>query len=297
MRTRTLSFFTIFFIYLIAIIIGILMFHFVPQWMFIYRFLWADLWATLVIYLGSLLLKNASLYDPYWSVIPPIMLVLAALYYGSWSIHVIFMIIALSMWGIRLTYHWASLWTGFAEIDWRYQAMKEKAPKLFPLTNLFGIQLFPTLIVFVQLSHALMVINQNQGSIFFSLLGMLIIIFSTSIQLIADQQMKAFKKNHPKEKKCIDEGLWRYSRHPNYFGEIMVWWGLYLFYVGYVNVIDVMIIAPLMMTSLFVFISIPWMERKILITRPEYRDYQAKVSMLIPFFRKPDRDESTTELI
>ncbi len=295
MHSRKSSFYLIAFIYFIAIMLGVYVFSIMPNFMFIYRFLFADIVVTLTIYVFSILLKNASLYDPYWSVIPPILLGLAAWYYQVWSIHVVLMLIAISIWGIRLTYNWASLWTGFDEIDWRYQAMKEKAPHLYPLTNLFGIQLFPTLIVFVQLSHALMVINHNQGTFFLSLLGAMIIIASAMMQWFADQQMKRFKKNHQGEKVCIDEGLWRYSRHPNYFGEVMVWWGLYLFYLGDVKSLDVMIIAPLMMTALFVFISIPWMERKILKTRPEYKNYQAKVSMLIPFFRK-EKDESTTEL-
>ncbi len=296
MHSRTVSFLLIMLIYVLALIVGIFGFYLVPDWMFIYRFLLLDILATLVIYFFSLLLKNASLYDPYWSVIPPLLLVFAAWFYGSWSIHVMLMIFAISIWGIRLTYNWASLWTGFGEMDWRYIQMKEKAPHLFPLTNLFGIQLFPTLIVFVQLSHALMVISDNQGALIFTLVGAFIIIISAMIQLVSDQQMKSFKKNHQGEKVCIDEGLWRYSRHPNYFGEVMVWWGLYLIYFGYAKGFDIMIIAPLMMTSLFVFISIPWMERKILATRPEYKAYQAKVSMLIPFFRKKEIDESTTEL-
>lgn len=295
MRSRKSSFIVILMIYVLAIMVGVYVFTRTPNWMFIYRFLLADVAATLIIYLFSLFLKNASLYDPYWSVIPPVLLGLAAWYYQSWSIDVIFMLLAILVWGIRLTYNWASLWTGFDEIDWRYQAMKEKAPHLYPLTNLFGIQLFPTLIVFVQLSHALMVIHDNQGSFLFSALGALMIIISAMIQLIADQQMKAFKKRHLGEKVCIDEGLWRYSRHPNYFGEVMVWWGLYIIYFGSVQSLDVMIIAPLMMTALFVFISIPWMERKILKSRPEYKVYQSKVSMLIPFFRK-EKDESSTEL-
>lgn len=297
MHLRSKSFLIITVIYLFAFIIGVTGFYLVPDWMFIYRFLLLDILATLIIYLFSSFLKNASLYDPYWSAIPPMMLIFSAWYYGSWSIHVIWMLVAISIWGIRLTYNWASLWTGFGEMDWRYQEMKEKAPRLFPLTNLFGIQLFPTLIVFVQLSHALIVIKNNQGSFIFSLIGACIIILSAVIQFIADQQMKSFKKQHKGKKVCIDEGLWRFSRHPNYFGEVMVWWGLYLIYFGWMQRIDYMIIAPIMMTSLFVFISIPWMERKILLTRPEYREYQSKVSMLIPFFRKKETNEPTKEWV
>ena len=87
-------------------------------------------------------------------------------------------------------------------------------------------------------------------------------------------------------KKCIDEGLWRISRHPNYFGEVTVWWGLYIMLFGLTYQFDLYILAPLSMTLLFVFISIPMLEKKILKTRPEYKLYQEQVSMLIPYVRK-----------
>ena len=64
----------------------------------------------------------------------------------------------------------------------------------------------------------------------------------------------------------------------------MVWWGLYIIYLSMTKSLDVMIVSPILMTSLFIFISIPWMERKILKSRPEYKDYQQRVSMLVPFF-------------
>jgi steroid 5-alpha reductase family enzyme len=98
--------------------------------------------------------------------------------------------------------------------------------------------------------------------------------------------MRRFRKAHVGEKKCIDEGLWRLSRHPNYFGEVTVWWGLYIMLFGLTYQFDLYILAPLSMTLLFVFISIPMMEKKILKTRPEYKLYQEQVSMLVPFLRK-----------
>lgn len=176
-------------------------------------------------------------------------------------------------------------------MDWRYEAMKKKAPTWYPLTNLFGIQLFPTAIVFAQLALAIVVIEKNAQTNVLMVVAAGMIILSAMIQFIADQQMKHFKAKTKGQKKCIEEGLWKYSRHPNYFGEIMVWWGVYLIYLSVMKTIDFMIISPIMMTSLFVFISIPWMEKKILQTRPEYRTYQQRVSMIIPFFRKEHEDD------
>lgn len=293
MNTKGFSFALIFFIYAIAILVGVITFFYVTDYEDIYRFLIADVAATLVIYLFSIILKNASLYDPYWSVIPPILLIGAALYYQTFGLSVYLLIGALSIWAIRLTYNWASLWHGFHQMDWRYQQMKDKAPKLYLLTNLFGIQLFPTSIVFAQLALGLFVIKNNPTPTLMTFIGALIIVLSSLFQLISDEQMKRFKKRTQGEKLCIEEGLWKYSRHPNYFGEVMIWWGVYIIYLSMVKTIDIMIVSPIMMTSLFLFISIPWMEKKIILTRPEYKDYQHRVSMLVPFFRKEKESEAS----
>lgn len=292
MNSKRLSFIVILLIYIVAICGGVVVFFYVDNILDIYRFFLADIAATLIIYLCSVLLKNASLYDPYWSVIPPLLLIGAALYYDAFGISVLLMLFVLSVWGIRLTYNWASLWQGFHEIDWRYQEMKEKAPKIYLLTNLFGIQLFPTSIVFAQLALAIFFIEKNPNMNFITVLGALMILVAAIIQFVSDEQMKRFKERTKGEKKCIEEGLWKYSRHPNYFGEVMVWWGVYVMYVSMVKTLDLMIVSPLMMTSLFLFISIPWMERKIIKTRPDYKGYQRRVSMLIPFFRREKDAES-----
>ena len=164
MKKRNMSFLVIGIIYVLSFLWGYLAFMYVDTLPAIYRFLIGDVVATLWIYICSMILKNASLYDPYWSVIPPFILIGAALYYQSFGFAVIMMIVALSIWAIRLTYNWASLWHGFTEMDWRYQAMKEKAPKLYFLTNLFGIQLFPTAIVFAQLAAAIFFIELNPSA-------------------------------------------------------------------------------------------------------------------------------------
>ena len=289
---QTMSLLMILMIYFIAITAGIVSFIMLKDIPDIYRFLYADLIATFVIYVFSTVIKNASLYDPYWSVIPPVLLIFAALYYNAFGLTVLLMIAAITLWAIRLTYNWARLWHGFDEMDWRYQAMKERAPKVYFLTNLFGIQLFPTSIVFAQLALGIMVIEQNPKANFMTFIGALMIVLAALIQLIADTQMQNFKTRTQGEKRCMEEGLWKFSRHPNYFGEIMVWWGFYVIYLS-VYAFDLMIISPIMMTALFLFVSIPWMEKKILKTRPEYKSYQKRVSMLIPFFRKEEESQTS----
>ncbi len=294
MSRRTKSFLIIGLVYLLAIIIGTLIFLNLSNLSLWFRVLIADISATLFIWVMSLILKNASLYDPYWSVIPPAILILVGFYLNvALTLPIFLLYVPMLLWSIRLTYNWASLWTGFDEVDWRYEKIRKSAPKLYPLSNLLGIQLFPTLIVYIQLLAGILFISSNPELNLLMILGSLIMTLAVLIQLISDEQMKAFKKKNKGQKRCIEEGLWKYSRHPNYFGEIMVWWGLYLLYLSHAKTIDLYVLAPILMTALFLFISIPWMEKKIISTRPEYQAYQERVSMLVPFFRKEALDVKT----
>ena len=283
-------------LYLVSILIGVLVFLNLESLSLILRLLIADIAATLVVWIFSLVIKNASAYDPYWSVIPPVILILLFFYLElSSSFPIYLMIAGLSVWSLRLTYNWAKNWNGFNEQDWRYTIMYQKSPKLFFLTNLFGIQIFPTLIVFIQLIVAVYFMSADPSLTIFTWIGFIIMVAAAIIQFVADGQMRQFKERTKGQKLCIEEGLWKYSRHPNYFGEVMVWWGLYVIYFGSIMKLDLLILAPIAMTSLFIFISIPWMEKKIIQTRPEYKEYQKRVSKLIPFFRKEENNHKIHE--
>lgn len=283
----------VFILYLVALALAGVIFYVFKDYALITRLFLADIGAMLFIYVMSLIVKNASLYDPYWSVIPPIILIFAFVYSGlSLNLTYFLMLLSISFWAIRLTLNWIKGWHGFTEVDWRYLMIRDKAPKLYFLTNFLAIQLFPTLIVFAQLLVGIKMFEFQASVNLVFILGFLMVMTATLIQYISDEQMRKFRKHNIKEKKCIDEGLWRYSRHPNYFGEIMIWWGLYVMYLGLAKQLDIYILAPIAMTMLFIFISIPMMEKKILKTRPEYKLYQEQVSMIIPFYRKSDENTS-----
>jgi steroid 5-alpha reductase family enzyme len=242
----------------------------------------ANVASTCFIFIIGLLFKNSSLYDPYWSVIPPVITFLISIYFNVfWLLPVILLNLALFIWGIRLTYNWILSWTGFDYIDWRYVMIKEKTPKIWLLSNFFGIHFFPTVIVFIQLIGAIYFIEYTKSINFITVLAFFVIVIATAIQYIADTQMRTFKSNKENHGKIIDIGLWKHSRHPNYFGEVMVWIGVYLFYFSTNLRIDYLTVTPILMLFMFIFISIPMMEKKILKTRPEYKQYQTSTSMLL----------------
>jgi steroid 5-alpha reductase family enzyme len=287
MNKKTKDLIIVGFLYIIAFVIAYFVYTFITLDDVIIRLLIADLAAMLFIYIMSLILNNASLYDPYWSVIPPVFLIFVFIESGkTLTLPHFMMLFAISFWAFRLTLNWIKGWHGFNEVDWRYLMIRDKAPKLYFLTNFLAIQLFPTLIVFAQLMVGIKVLTTDPSLSMVFTIGFLLVIIATLIQYVSDEQMRKFRKAHIGEKKCIDEGLWRLSRHPNYFGEVTVWWGLYIMLIGLTYQLDLYILAPLAMTLLFVFISIPMMEKKILKTRPEYKLYQEQVSMLIPYVRK-----------
>lgn len=280
-------------LYIIAMVLAGVIFFVFEDFSLITRLFLADIAAMLFIYIMSLLLNNASLYDPYWSVIPPIFIIFVFYYHNlTLNLPYFLMMLAISFWALRLTLNWVKGWHGLNEVDWRYLMIRDKAPKLYFLTNFLAIQLFPTLIVFIQILVGIHIFEFAATLNLVFMIGFMMVVIATIIQYISDEQMRKFRKNNQKDKKCIDEGLWRYTRHPNYFGEVMVWWGLYVMYVGIAKQLDLYILAPIAMSMLFIFISIPMMEKKILKTRPEYKLYQEQVSMIIPFFRKDDEVSS-----
>ncbi len=249
----------------------------------------ADVVMTVFIFLIGLLIKNASLYDPYWSVLPAFLYVFWMITQGGINnLANSLILLVLLVWGIRLTYNWWKNWEGFSKQDWRYSLLEESNRKLYPITNLFGIHLIPTVVVFLQLINIFEIGRPSMNLGFF--IGIAIAFIAPIIQLIADRQMFEFREKNYEKKAVIDQGLWKYSRHPNYFGELLFWVGIYIIYLSNAGQIDYHIIFPIAMISLFVFISIPMMEKK-LNGRQGYQEYKQNVSMIIPFFRRKEEND------
>ncbi len=264
-----------------------------PFWQFA---LIMDVVATLIVWGVGLIIRNPSIYDPYWSVVPPV-LIAFWIFHDSLTLSLIsgIMFLSVLVWSIRLTYNFIINFDGFVYQDWRYVMLKKKNPKVWFVTNLFGINMMPTLIVLIQLFAAYQILSASGSLSFLFLLGALVSILAATIQFISDKQMKEFRTMHEKNKQVMSEGLWSYSRHPNYFGEVSFWWGLWIMYFGVFSKLDLFFVPPVLMTLLFVFISVPMMENKILLSRPEYKEVQARISMLIPLPQRKYKEEGNKE--
>ena len=277
---RALSFIIIIVIYLLAILTGLIVFKLLnfSWWL---NLLLADVAATILTFIFSLLLKNSSVYDAYWSVQP--MVILIGLSIGKpLGLLQILLLISVCYWGIRLTANWAYNFTDFTYQDWRYVMLKEKTGKFYPFINFTGIHIVPTLVVyFCTIPAAYAIINNVKANIG-SIIAILVSIFAATLQGIADIQMHKYRKNRTTP--FNRNGLWKYSRHPNYLGEILMWWGIGFAVVVANFELYWLLLGPLLNTILFLSTSIPLAEKRQ--SRKEgFLEYKKETRYLLPIKR------------
>lgn len=287
--SRSWSFAIIAAIYLIATVLGIWAFLALDDMAVLLRLFIADFVATVFVWLWGVIFSNSSVYDPYWSVAPPLMLTGYAIYCGASSFPVVLMLVAVWYWAVRLTGNWAYTFPNLNKQDWRYDMYKEKFPRLWHIINFTGINLMPTIVVFLAMVPGFLLIGISASvSVHADIatwLGFFVCISAATLQLISDTQAHRFRRNHRGEV-CMT-GLWSISRHPNYLGEILMWWGIYIIYLTAAagdrswEMILLPAAGALANTCLFVFISIPMMERRQIANKPGYSEYRKKVRMLI----------------
>ena len=274
-ENRLISFITIF--YIIAGVIGVITYNQLKYDWWI-NLLIADVVSTIVTFIFSLIFKNASVYDPYWSVQPIVIIYLIALG-KQMTIGKILVLLAISYWGIRLTLNWGYTFKGLNHQDWRYTMLHEQTRKFYPIINFVGIHMVPTLIVYAcTIPAAYMIIFSNEINII-TIIGFIISIGAATLQLISDIQMQKYRKN--RNGNFIRTGLWKYSRHPNYLGEILMWWGIAIMSFSVFNDKIYLLVGALLNTLLFLFVSIPMADKRQ--SRKEgFETYKKETRMLFP---------------
>ena len=267
--------------YIIAIIVGIIIAKAMngPAWI---NTLVADLAATVIIFLFSTLFKNASVYDPYWSVQPIVIVYVLAFSTGLTALR-LFLIAAITIWGLRLTANWAIRFENLKKEDWRYAKLRKSTGSLFPVINFAGIHLFPTLVVYLCMLPVTAAFTSEPKFSIFSILFLLTALGSVVIETYADYHMNLFKKDLADgyASGCCKYGLWRNSRHPNYFGEMAFWWSIYLMVIFTYPAQWYLFIGALINTLMFFFVSIPMAEAR-LQSKGGYSRYKAMTHLLIP---------------
>lgn len=249
----------------------------------------ADVLATLVIFAFSRAYKNSSFYDAYWSVIPPLLL-------AYWWIVApqpdllrnALVAVVVMVWAIRLTGNWAYTFAGLHHEDWRYPMFKSRAGRWEFLTDLFAIHLIPTVQVFLGMIPVYVAVTRpGSGVTWLMWLAFAVGLAAVTLEFVADLQKHRFvARRRPGD--VMDQGLWSWSRHPNYFGEFSFWLSLALFGIAAAPAEWwYLVIGALLILALFLGASIPMMEQRSLERRPSYADVVERVSRFVP--RPPRR--------
>ena len=279
-RSRGLSFLFTAAVYAAALAVGLYAYHHLRGDTLV-RIFAADVAATLFVYLVSLPLGNASVYDPYWSVAPIAILPLAMTVYDAWNLGAVLLLGCICYWGVRLSANWAYTFRGYDHQDWRYTMLREKSGAFYPLVSLFGIMLFPTLVVYLCLLPALRYL-QTGGINPFTILGFALCVSAATLQLVADIQLHRFQERSKDRGGIIRTGVWRHARHPNYLGEILMWWGVYVAMLSTQPRLWPLGIGALINTLMFLFISIPMAETRLASYKEGFDRYVAETNRLLP---------------
>ena len=276
-QNRLFSFVVVALIYILTIFFGVYVYcNLKFEWWL--SILIADILATIVIFIFSLIFKNASVYDPYWSVHPPVILIAFAIG-KKLNMFGIIMLIVVLFWAIRLTANWAYTFKNLNHQDWRYTMLKEKCGVFYPIINLIGIQMVQTLIVYGCILPGVYAIRENLvgnvGSILFLCLSLMAVI----MQGISDIQMHMYRKD--RKEVFIRVGFWKHSRHPNYLGEILMWWGVGLSVLCAAPNVWYLILGAFLNTVLFLAVSIPMADNR-QSHKEGFETYKRQTRMLLP---------------
>jgi steroid 5-alpha reductase family enzyme len=246
----------------------------------------ADVAATLVIFAASVAWDNSSIYDPYWSVAPvPVaafwLTVAAPGTDGARQAIAAALIVA---WAVRLTWNCLARWRSLAEEDFRYVEIRRRTGRLYWPASLFSIHLFPTawvLLGLLPLWPALARSARPFGAL--DLAGAAVAGGAIALEGLADLQLRRFLASRRDPAEVLETGLWALSRHPNYLGEVLFWWGLWLLGLAADPTWWWTVAGPLAITALFGFVSAPWMDRRMEARHPGYAARRAGVPALWPW--------------
>jgi len=247
----------------------------------------ADLGATAVVFAFSVGFGNSSVYDPYWSVAP----VPLTLYWlaagGPLDARKLVLLGLVCAWGFRLTANWVARWRGLGDEDFRYVEIRSKTGRAYWPASFLTIHLFPTVWVFLGLLPVYAAaVSPSRAPGLYDVVAFAVTAAAIVIEATADRQLRAFLRSRTDPAAVLDKGLWAASRHPNYFGEVLFWWGLYLFGLAAAPGWWWSAVGPLAISALFLFVSGPWMDRRMLEHHPGFAARLKATSALVPWVQR-----------
>ena len=262
-----------------------------------------DILATTVVFVFSFAFGNSSIYDPYWA---PVAFVLAI--FWVWvsgqdplSVKQLLVLIPLGVYQFRHLYLYFIHWTGLDYEDFRYRRIKRRLQNylwLYWIVSYVALHIIPTVMIILAMIPAYNITQATKiTNVYVYYFGVAFALGSVLLEHIADTQLTNWRRRPNKTGEFIDEGLWKYSRHPNYLAEILFWVGYYIMDLGTNSVWNWTWVGPLSIFLLFVLGTIPMMEAHLLERKPTYVIQQKRVSQLFFWFRNENAIEEHRNLL
>lgn len=232
-------------------------------------------------WLLSVLKRDVSIVDSVWSLF---FLAAALIYFlnplpngprSAWALALI------GFWAGRLCVYLT--WRNWGQPeDRRYQEIRRRNEPNFALKSFGLVFVFQALLAWVVSFPMLPALKSGSHLGVLDGIGIALFLFGLGFESLADWQMARFKARPENQGQVMDQGLWRYTRHPNYFGEFCLWWGFYLLALS-AGAPAWILISPLLMSFLLLKVSgVPLLEKDLLDRRPAYRTYQQRTSAFFP---------------
>ena len=242
---------------------------------------------VILVWVLSLLRRDASIIDIFWGPGFVALVWTYAVLGKGWPPRTLLTLALVSLWGLRLAAHifWRS--RGKPE-DYRYAEMRERHGKQFWWVSLFTVFLLQGVLLWLISAPLLQSITTAEpaGLTSLDLGAAALFVLGFLFETIGDLQLARFRSDPENRGKVLQSGLWRYTRHPNYFGDAVVWWSFFLLALSTPGAVWTLF-SPVLMTLLLLKVSgVGLLEKKLNRTRPEYADYVARTNAFVPWFPK-----------
>lgn len=238
-----------------------------------------------LIWIASIVKRDASIIDPFWGAGFVVVAWLAVWQNQPVAARALLVAALTTIWGLRLSVYLLSRNWGHAE-DRRYQAMRTRHGNRFWWVSLFTVfWLQAGILWFVSLPVQVAAVGQESAWNAWDVLGVAVWLLGMTFEAVGDWQLSRFKQNPANAGHVMDRGLWRWTRHPNYFGDCCVWWGLFLVSAAGGGLWTIG--SPVVMTLFLLKVSgVALLEKSIGERRPDYAEYQARTNAFFPGPRK-----------
>lgn len=236
----------------------------------------------LLVFTYSVIRKRQDIADVVWGIKFILIGFLALILTNNYSSLIIITFLLICTWGLRLFFHIGYRHLNKTE-DKRYLELSKNWGKWFHLRSLVQNFLFQGLLALIVSIPVIVIIFFNPEVNYYLLfIGLFIWAFGFIFEAIADYELKIFIKTKREPSEVMSTGLWKYSRHPNYFGEVLLWWGIFILSLHHLEYWYVSIIGPLAITLLILFVSgIPLNEKRFGGNK-NYELYKKRVSPFLP---------------